>query len=148
MKTFFEKYGRVLVPLVMIFLCGQALGWALGRRIAETAAKPVIAKPQEWAGQGMERLSADLGLTDAQVREIAPIMQDTADRIYKERRRALFQIHLQTVDVHDRIAQHLSPEQKVKLARSREKLLNYTEAEFSDLLQEVKKAAPPAASIP
>ncbi len=127
-----------------IFAAGGAVGYWVGRGeiaapigLEDAIGSAPGASPQRWAEQALERLAGDLQLTGEQRLAVQPHLEVAADRIFRERDRALLQMHLRLLEVHDTLARELGlePGQAKRLAQSRAKLKASILARFASLLQ-------------
>ena len=77
--------ARVSLLLAITFLAGMAAGVAADRQMARPASTEVASSTQgEVSGRRVstiERFADELGLTDSQRAEIAPILEDTRQRM-------------------------------------------------------------------
>jgi hypothetical protein len=136
MREIIHKYGKIALALVAIFLSGQAIGWMLATHRSEGRSTPPSADSDQWTREMLARLRSDLELTDAQVKAIEPRLRETSQQIQQERDRAMFQIHLHLVKLHDDLAPSVTPEQKIKLDRSRQNLIELMKRKFPHFLRD------------
>lgn len=145
MTRFLAKYGKIALALAAIFLSGQVIGWMLALHSCE-ARQQVAVETDRWSDQMMARLQDDLRLTGKQAPEVKAKLEAASSRMQHKRDSALFQIHLELIKLHDDLAPGLSPDQRKKLAASRQKLVESTGAKFPGLLRET--AVPAAGQQP
>lgn len=138
------SYALLAVSLGGIFAAGGAVGYYIGKGTVAPAATvdAVIgtapgASPEQWAGLAFDNLAAELQLTDAQRGKVRPYLTATAERVFLERDRALLQMHLRLLEVHDTLAKEptLAEVQKKRLAVSRAKLKVSILGRFAGLLK-------------
>lgn len=132
-----KSYWIVAGALLLIFCAGQGIGFLWAARLADRDAQtdPATAWSERWAEQTLGTLRNDLNLTESQTAAIEPLLQSTGNRIWKERRRALFQIHLNILEVHDEIEKHLADNQINGIIRSREMLQTRIQREFPEIIE-------------
>ena len=130
------RYWKVIAALLVIFCAGQGFGYIWGSRMGSDASnRSVRTWTQGWVKQTMTQLERELDLTNTQLASIEPTLQRAGESIRTERRRALFQIHLNILDVHSEIESHLSEDQRIKLDESREKLRRRIQREFPEIME-------------
>jgi hypothetical protein len=130
------SYWKVITALVVIFCAGQGLGFLWAARLSEDAkSSPEKSWTHGWVDATAMQLKDQLNLSDAQITQIEPVLQETGNKIWSERRRALFQIHLNILDVHSSIDEHLSEDQRVKLEESHQKLKRRIQREFPEIME-------------
>ena len=133
--------GRVALALLVIFASGIGLGWFV-REIRNTppdAQPPTSGTPVaagRWTDRALTTLSRELHLTAAQEQEIRPLLQESAGNMDLDRERALFQLHLQVLKVHDEMRPHLRPDQVPALERMRLRLQQDIKRRFSAILND------------
>ncbi len=147
-----SKYGRLALALAAIFLSGQAIGWLLAVRTSE-ARLEVPSDPQRWREHMLARLRDDLKLTPEQETVVGQHLATTAERMKRDRDRALFQIHLQLLKLHDELGPTLTVDQQKTLAESRRKLAESVQQKFPELLRDTERPpgfqeAPPPSDRP
>ena len=145
------SYTLLALSLGGIFAAGGTVGYFVGKRPVPTT-DPVIStigstnntSPQQWADQAFENLAGDLKLTGIQRSKMRPFLLAAADRVFMERDRALFQMHLRLLEVHDTLAResNLDPPQQKRLKQSRDKLKASISARFADILRDNPGAVP------
>ena len=139
-----SSYALLAVSLGGIFAAGGAVGYVVGK--GAPPSPPLVegvigtapgASPEQWAGQAFESLAGDLKLTEAQRGKVRPYLAATAERVFVERDRALLQMHLRLLEVHDALTKEtvLTETQKKRLAQSRAKLKATILARFAGILQ-------------
>ena len=138
------SYTLLVVSLSGIFAAGGAVGYFVGKGSTTTtqALEQVIgtapgASPKQWAGQAFDSLAGDLNLTEIQRGKVRPYLEATAERVFMERDRALLQMHLRLLEVHDILTREtmLDDAQKKRLAQSRAKLKASILGRFAGILK-------------
>ena len=138
------SYALLAVSLGSIFAAGGAVGYFIGKdTTAPTSPAEALssiapgASPEQWAGQAFDNLASELALTDAQRGKVRPYLTATAERVFLERDRALLQMHLRLLEVHDTLATEsaLTEPQKKRLAASRAKLKASILGRFAGILK-------------
>ncbi len=138
------SYTLLAMSLGGIFVAGGAVGYFVGKGITPPAPalEQVIGtapgtSPEQWAGQAFDSLAGDLKLTEAQRGEVRPYLDATAERVFVERDRALLQMHLRLLEVHDALTREamLNDAQKKRLAQSRAKLKASILGRFAGILK-------------
>lgn len=130
--------------LLLLFAAGIGTGYFLGQgrnRNAEipTPAAAVQASSTDWWQRALDRLSDDLKLTDAQKDSVRPLLQHSAQQMFLNRDRAMFQIHLELLAFHDslgRTATLLDASQKSRLDTLRARLRQRIESQFPQFLKD------------
>lgn len=103
---------RIAVGLVLVFLAGVASGvfaaaWHAHRTFARRHG------PQ-MAERMRARLIDELDLSPAQVRELSPILDDTAQRLQQIRRETAQRVSATMSQSHQEMVAHLTPEQQAR----------------------------------
>ena len=133
--------GKVALALLVIFASGIGLGW-FGH---EARKMPVESPPsasstqdaaRHWTDRAMTTLSQELHLTAEQQQEIRPLLQKAAGAMDLDRERALFQLHLQVLKIHDEMRPHLQPDQVPALERMKARLQEDIKRRFAALLKD------------
>ena len=139
---------KIVAALLLIFLGGQVFGYVLGARNAQGKAGPSPSEiaAQSWSEKALVALQNDLELTDEQMAAARPILETAGDKIVKERKRALFQIHLYALAVHDELLPVLDQDQQAKIKKSRQRTKQTIEERFSSLWD--ANTEPAASSTP
>ena len=144
-------YGLLAVSLGGIFAAGGAVGYYLGKGTPPPAAATIAsienspgASPEQWAGLAFDRLAAELKLSDSQRLKVRPYLASTAERVFLERDRALLQMHLRLLEVHNLLLREplLDDVQKKQLSASRAKLKAFILSGFSAILRNDEGAVP------
>lgn len=142
------------LSLAAIFSAGGVAGYFVGKKSASpvslTDAAPPMPSPEgtpeQWAQNAFKGLAADLQLSEAQRAMLKPYLNTMSEQVFRERDRALLQIHLRLLEAHDFLAESkdppLSEEQVKKLARSRAKLKAFILNRFADILRTNPGALP------
>ncbi len=139
------SYALLSLSLASIFAAGGAVGYWLGKGTpaAPAGIEAVIGtaagatSPEQWAGQAFDGLAGELKLTENQRSRIRPYLAATAGHVFLERDRALLQMHLRLLEVHDALGKEsaLTPVQQKRLAQSRGRLKASILSRFSGLLK-------------
>ncbi len=145
MKAFFQKYGRIALALLLIFASGQVVGWVLALRSCQ-ASTPAQTDTDVWAQDMLARLRTELDLQPDQLQRAETALVGRTKKIERERDRAMLQIHLELLKLHDDLEPGLTPPQKIKLADSRKKLRESINRKFASLLSE--PVPPPVTDAP
>ncbi len=150
MKKAAFKYWKVAAALVVIFASGQGFGFVMGNRSAQHkgAASDHTTEAADWSREAIAKLTRQLDLTPQQISGITPVTEQAGEKVVRERERALFQIHLYLLAVHDDISPLLNETQGDALARSREKLRLTIESRFSSFLKDPSDLERPDATAP
>jgi hypothetical protein len=140
--------GKVALALLVIFTSGIGLGWFghQARTIPGESQPPAAANTPVaagiWTDRAMATLSRELQLTGAQQQEIRPLLQEAAGKMDLDRERALFQLHLQVLKVHDEMRPHLQPGQVPALERMRVRLQQDIKRRFAAILNDPSQPTP------
>lgn len=140
------------LSLAGIFGAGGAAGYFFGKgkgnppsaSISEVIGTAPGASAGEWADDAFQRLAHELELSPEQQHRVRPYLTEAAGRVFVERDRALLQMHLRLLEVHDALAGEtaLHDGQKKRLAQSRAKLKGSILARFAALLQSESGSLP------
>ena len=131
----------VALALLSIFAGGAGTGW-FAHRAQQThapASPPAAADPAlttTWTDRAMVTLTRELQLTPDQVAAIRPVLTDAAGRMDLDKERALFQLHVQVLKVHDEMRPHLRPDQLPALEKMRQRLKADINHRFAAFLQD------------
>jgi hypothetical protein len=141
MKTALPTYWKIYGALLVIFVSGSTLGYVTGQRSAPPviALAAPVAKDEvivEWAEKALAGLDGTLALTDEQVATLRPVLERTGEKVFHQRDRALFQISLEVLAVHDALLPYLDPEQQKKLVKSKENMHLSIESRFKALIDQ------------
>lgn len=138
--------GKVALALLVIFASGIGLGWFAreARKLPCEAPPPAGNAPaaSQWSDRAMRTLSQELKLTAGQEQEIRPVLQAAAGKMDLDRERALLQLHLQVLKVHDEMRPHLQPDQVPALDRMRARLQQDIRRRFAKLLENPAQPTP------
>ena len=104
---------RIAVGLVLVFLAGVASGvfaaaWHAHRGFADRHGPRMAQRMRE-------RMRDELNLTPAQMQELGPILDDTAQRLQQIRRETGERVSETITKSHEQLATHLTPEQREDL---------------------------------
>lgn len=127
--------------LLAIFAAGTVTGWFGHRRAGQALAPAAPARPappqgEAWTERALVTLTKELDLSPEQVAAIRPVLSEAAGRMDLDTERALFQIHMQVLKVHDEMRPHLRPEQIPALERMRGRLKQDIKRRFAAFLQD------------
>lgn len=139
--------GKVALALLVIFASGIAVGWYGhdARKAAIDTAPPAnnsADAARHWTERAMSTLSQELQLTAEQERKIRPLLQEASRKMDLDRERALFQLHLQVLRVHDEMRHQLRPDQVPALDRMRVRLQQDIKRRFAPLLNDPAQPPP------
>lgn len=139
--------AKVALALLIIFASGVGLGWfARDAHKQQSATSPppglLANAAQHWTDRAMTTLSRELHLTAKQQLDIRPLLDETSGKLALDRERALFQLHLQVLKVHDEMRSHLQPDQVPALDRMRARLLEDIKCRFAPLLKDPANPPP------
>jgi len=139
--------GKVAVALLMILAGGITLGWyGHDVRNPPPAPSPPPANSSEaanhWTDRAMLTLSRELQLSTEQQQKIRPLLQESSRKMDLDRERALFQLHLQVLRVHDELRPHLLPDQAPALERMSLRLREDIKLRFAPLLKDPSTPPP------
>jgi hypothetical protein len=138
--------GKVALALLVIFASGIAVGW-FGRDARKAPLEPAALAnntadaARHWTDRAIITLSQELQLTAGQEQEIRPLLHEASRKMDLDRERALFQLHLQVLRVHDEMRHLLRPDQVPALERMRARLQQDIKLRFAPLLND--PALPP-----
>ncbi len=90
----------------------------------------------------MLTLSRELQLSTEQQQKIRPLLQESSRKMDLDRERALFQLHLQVLRVHDELRPHLLPDQAPALERMSLRLREDIKLRFAPLLKDPSTPPP------
>lgn len=137
-----RRYGQIAAALAVLFLGGAGVGWFAGNAACHGAASPPAEKSQ-WSQEMLGKLRRDLALTDAQTAAVAPELDRAAEKIEKERDRALFLMHMELLRLHDDLSTKVDDSQKKKLAESGRRLRESLKRQFPQYFREPPPPADP-----
>jgi len=110
--------SKAIVYLIAIFMAGLAAGvaggFALGKRAERN--KPPPPRPKEMVDHILGGLTHELRLTEEQVRQIRPLIQQTSEEIHACHEDMGKRIGALLKEGNRRMEAFLTPEQKQKLA--------------------------------
>ena len=138
--------GKVALALLVILASGIAVGW-YGHEIRKTSVEEpprmnnTADAATHWTDRAMVTLSHELQLTPEQQQKVRPVLQEASRKMDLDRERALFQLHLQVLRVHDELRPHLRPDQVSALERMSLRLRQDIKLRFAPLLKD--PALPP-----
>lgn len=109
---------RVAVGVLVVFVAGVASGTFAGAWQARHAFAG--RHGPRMAERMRERFQQELDLTPEQMRNVAPILDETAQRLQEIRRETGRRVSETVAESHQRLAEHLTPEQQAELSRQLE----------------------------
>jgi hypothetical protein len=89
-----------------------------------------------WTDEMLARLVDDLDLTPVQVTDVRRQLSSTARQMQHDRDRAMFQIHVQILKLHDDLGNLVTADQKPRLERSRREVLESIRQKFPQFLSD------------
>lgn len=104
---------RIAVGLLLVFLAGLASGVFAGAWHAHRTYRG--GQGTRMAERMRERMRDDLDLTPAQMQEVGPILDRTAQRLQEIRRETGRRVSETVAQSHEELATHLTPEQQAGL---------------------------------
>ncbi len=107
--------GKAILYLVLIFVAGLAAGGAGGFAFRKTD-RPAPPDPQAMVEHIVGRLQHELALTEEQVAQIRPLVQDTSAKINALHENMKAQVGTLIQENNRRMAAFLTPDQQAKLA--------------------------------
>jgi hypothetical protein len=115
-----RAYVSIFLAFAILFACGVAVG----RRAAPPPAAAPAASLDDgrWEDAAFVALQRELELTDGQHPRVRAELADTAARLRSVRDSAVAESHRALIDLSDRLAPHLEPEQRNILDRDRLRL--------------------------
>ena len=130
--------------LLALFAAGTGTGYFIARKSpAPAAASTSLTKSSDtttdWWQRALNRLASDLNLDETQKNAVRPMLQRTADQMFLNRDRALFQIHLELLAFHDTLGRpgtFLDAAQKMRLDALRARLRQQIESQFPQFLKD------------
>lgn len=126
MKRFLQHYGVLGLSLLALFASGVGIGrYAVPK--PQPVTPPVVetsASSEAWVAAASRGLVRDLQLDASQELKVRQHLEPVAVAIYTDQERALFQMHLRLLELHDTLAKQVSLDarQLGHLAASRAKL--------------------------
>ena len=131
--------------LLALFAAGAGTGYFIAKKsaspaaISDTQIKMSETATADWWQRALNRLASDLNLNENQKNAVRPMLQHTADQIFLNRDRALFQIHLELLAFHDTLGRpgsFLDSSQKMRLDALRARLRQQIETQFPKFLKD------------
>lgn len=145
MTRFLRRYGILLLSLAALFCSGLLIGRITAPAATErtAAAAPTAHATESWLESAGRSLKRDLQLSPAQETALQGELEVTSVALRDDQERALFQMHLRLLVLHDSMARSgaLNPDQTRKLADSRSKLKRLIIAKFPDMVRSNPKFA-------
>jgi hypothetical protein len=139
-KRILQPYGILVVSLLALFASGVFIGRMTAPAPGQTW-RPGAAVPADanaWVATASRGLVKDLQLDDAQQQLVRLQLDPVADAIFADQERALFQMHLRLLELHDSLAKtgSLSDPQLTRLGLSRAKLKELIIRKFPRMVRE------------
>lgn len=140
MHSFLKTYGILSLSLVSLFGTGVLVGRLTQLRQAPAPAS--LAKVAQDAGAWIDTASrglvGDLKLDSNQESKVREHLSPVATAIFSDQERALFQMHLRLLEVHDTLSRErlLSHAQQQRLSVSRAKLRELIIHKFPKMVRE------------
>jgi hypothetical protein len=147
MASRLQRSAGLAACLGTLFASGLAIGYRFGQHTSRSSTAPLAdptISPADWTSRACEALQNDLDLSPAQGERVRSHIATASQGIFVDRERALLQIHLRILEVHDLLASDasLDDHQKVRLKASRAKLRRLITSRFADLLREAPDSLP------
>lgn len=115
------RYWRVILALVTVFLAGGLMGFTAGTEAAKRKVQQ-LNMPENWSGLMMRKLDHDLGLTEEQRQQVAPLLRTAARDLFNTRRQAAVSSMQHVRTFYTALEPILTPEQKRKLEVAKERM--------------------------
>ncbi len=126
MKRFFQTYGTLCFSLSVLFASGIFIGRMTSPKVGKSATTQAeaIVTVDAWIAAASRSLVNDLKLDANQQTKLQEHLTPAAEAIFSDRERALFQMHLRLLGLHDHFVKDvsMSDSQLKRLASSRAKL--------------------------
>ena len=131
--------------LLALFAAGTGTGYFIAKKSTAPAAASDTqttlsdTTTTDWWQRSLNRLASDLNLNETQKNAVRPMLQRTADQMFLNRDRALFQIHLELLAFHDTLGRpgtFLDATQKMRLDTLRARLRQQIETQFPQFLKD------------
>jgi hypothetical protein len=131
-----KTYGVLVISLMVLFGSGIVIGrlTAPPRSASHDPGTTVTQSPEEWADRACRGLVRHLNLSADQEKLVRAQLGPVAAALEADRERALFQMHLRLLRLHDTLGASvtLSAHQQQLLAASRVKLLRFITQRFPE----------------
>ena len=122
MKPTFKDYLSIALALLAIFLCGYGIGFLFGERKGRaTIPPPPPAPPAQtssiahWEEDVLKVIQESIELTPVQLQKVRAEITQSAERVRSARKDALSIYRTEMRALNERLAPHLTPEQRAKL---------------------------------
>lgn len=126
MKRLLQSYGILGLSLLALFASGLIIGrmTAPSPRQAAAPAASIPVDADAWVAAASRGLVKDLQLDETQQQLVRRQLDPVAGAIFADQERALFQMHLRLLELHDSLAKtgSLNDPQLTRLGQSRAKL--------------------------
>ena len=140
MKRLLQSYGILGLSLLALFGSGLFIGriTAPSSRQVSPPAASVPADADAWVAAASRGLVKDLQLDETQQQLVLQQLDPVAGAIFADQERALFQMHLRLLELHDSLAKtgSLSDTQLTRLGQSRAKLKELIIRKFPRMVRE------------
>lgn len=140
MKPKPRDYLTIAAALLAILLCGYGIGFLVGEHTTQQrlgdSKGPDHGQQQDWESATLERLTAELELTEEQKTKIRREIQTISGEISAARNRALQEYRKSLMELHKRLLPHLTNEQRKRVEESLRQM------EMLDKENEVMDVAP------
>ncbi len=107
----FLRHWKIMLCLAAIFVAGLVSGSLVTLRIVKKAAGRTL-NPGAWSSAAMQAYRKKLKLTPEQIKKIQPAMDQAAQEIKAVAGNTRMEIFSVVVQMNDRVAQELTPEQQ------------------------------------
>lgn len=140
MKPVVQSWCIIVPSLLALFGAGVMVGRMTAPAPHESAA-PAALPAQDataWVDTAVRKLAEELKLDEAQQATARENLTPVAASIFADQERALFQMHLRLLELHDTLAKagNLAPDQVQRLGRSRLKLKELIIEKFPRMVRE------------
>ena len=121
MKPTFKDYLSIALALLAIFLCGYGIGFLFGERKGRSSVRPAPAPPAHtssiahWEEDVLAVIEKTIDLTPQQLDKVKAEIARSGARVRAAREGALDAYRLEMQTLNQRLAPHLTPEQRKKL---------------------------------
>lgn len=131
------------LTLCSLFGAGLGAGYFWGKRdatplpVAKSTPETLAAVPGDWWKRALDRLVSDLQLRGEQRSRVEPLLQRSADQVFLSRDRALFQMHLELLAFHEKLAATpdlLDAPQRQRVVNMSKKLRLQIQQQFAQFL--------------
>jgi hypothetical protein len=132
---------KAIAVLALIFIAGGAAGAVL--TLKNTRAREAQPASVEKACTRMQdKLISKLGLTEAQVKKLRPVFDQTAQQLRAIRGKAICESDAIIRRAHEQIAKELNPEQTLKLEECDQQRRDWVQRQINDVKDGTKGNQP------